>query len=74
MARKRFSRNIVGSSDAYKGYSHKLYIIEVHNNMSNEVKEILDSSIELDPLRSFEDGLKKKLEEYKLSKSTKTSV
>lgn len=74
MARKRFSRNIVGSSDAYKGYSHKLYIIEVHNNMSEDQKKCLSSSIELDPLRSFEEGLKKKLEEYKLNKSTKTSV
>ena len=74
MARKRFSRNIVGSSDDYKGYSHKLYIIEVHNNMSEDKKKYLSSSIELDPLRSFEEGLKKKLEEYKLNKSTKTSV
>ena len=74
MARKRFSRNIVGSSDAYKVHSHKLLVVEIHNNMSEDKKKYLSSSIELDLLRSFEEGLKKKLEEYKLNKSTRTSV
>lgn len=68
MKRKRFNRNIVGSSDAYKGYSHKLFVIEVHNNMSDKEKELLNSLAEINSLKSFEMGVKRSLEKYKANK------
>lgn len=76
MPRQRFNRNIIASSDAYKVHSHHRLLQENHDNNQQLFISISNSSNlmltkeqekELD-LVAFEEGLKRKITEFKQSK------
>lgn len=76
MPRKRFSRNIIASSDAYKVHSHHRLLQENHDknqqlfiSISNSSNLMLTKEQEKTlELESFERGLKRKIAEFKQSK------
>lgn len=76
MPRQRFNRNIIASSDAYKVHSHHRLLQENHDNnqqlfisISNSSNLMLTKEQEKElELVAFEEGLKRKIAEFKQSK------
>jgi hypothetical protein len=73
MPRKRFNRNIIASSDAYKVHSHHRLLQENHDNnqqlfiyISNSSNLMLTKEQEKElELIAFEEGLKRKIAKFK---------
>ena len=74
--RPRFNRAIIASSDAYKAHSHRRLLQENHDNnqqlfisISNSSNLCISKDIDkqLD-LVAFENGLKRKIAEFRQSK------
>lgn len=74
--RPRFNRNIIASSDAYKVHSHHRLLQENHDNNQQLFISISNSSNicaskDIDDrlgLIAFENGLKRKIAEFRQSK------